>query len=161
MVTKKGTTHYRREAAQVLGWFCLTLGVLAVVSFNPTDATLFHFSSAHGAITNWCGIVGAQFAGLLFYLFGSASYGLLLATALPIYRVVMGQKMRIARIVLRVICLVATVAAIGGLYRFDLHTLPAGGLVGGFMARWLRVVWWYGQLAVRLECGMDASGQSF
>ncbi len=140
MVTKKGATGYRREVAHVLGWFCLTLGVLAVVSFNPADPTLFHFSSARAVVTNWCGIIGAQFSGLLFYLFASASYVLLLATILPIYRFIMGEKTRVLGVLLRVVGLVLTIAAAAGLYSVDFYALPAGGLLGGKLADWLRTL---------------------
>ncbi len=140
MVTKKGAATYRREIAQVLGWFCLTIGVLAIMSFNPLDATLFYHASSNGVITNWCGIVGAQAAGLLFFLFGSASYVLLLATILPVYRYLIGSKLRVHALVFGVVCLVATLAVAGGLYNIDVHALPPGGLVGGLFARWLRVL---------------------
>jgi S-DNA-T family DNA segregation ATPase FtsK/SpoIIIE len=141
MQMKKEKIDYRREALQVVGWLCLAITVLAVLSFNPEDHTLFYVSSGNVAITNWCGLIGAQLAGLFFYLFGSASYALLGVLLLPIYRFMRKEK-RIspASTMLRVIGVVLTVAALGGLYQLDLHAIPAGGMLGGYASQGLGII---------------------
>ncbi|NDD54035.1 hypothetical protein EBZ39_09185, partial [bacterium] len=136
MMLKKEKTPYRREAVHIMVWCLLAVVVLAVISFNPADPTLFHFSTQASTITNWCGLLGAQLAGLLFYLFGSACYALLLLVVLPIYRLLIKEKQRRPLPTAgRVLALVLTVATLGGLYHLDLHAIPAGGLVGGLLAQ--------------------------
>ncbi len=52
--------------------------VVSLVSYNVTDSSWLYISSDPEAITNTGGFLGAQFAAILFYLFGGASFLLLI-----------------------------------------------------------------------------------
>src|SRR3990172_3764524 len=63
--------------------FCLYVGmilflVVSLVSYNVTDSSWLYITSEPGEITNQGGFVGAQISALLYYLFGGASFLLLI-----------------------------------------------------------------------------------
>ena len=64
---------YRREFIIIfLSVIAIFLGI-SLYSYHPTDTSWFYYSSQSRAVQNWCGLVGAYSAALLFYLFGAAS----------------------------------------------------------------------------------------
>src|SRR5207244_1036803 len=52
--------------------------MVSLFSYNPTDSSWLYVSSDPHPITNKGGLLGAQFAAILFYFFGGASFLLLL-----------------------------------------------------------------------------------
>ena len=65
------------------GGICFYIGmviflVVSLVSYNVTDSSWLYVSSDPDAITNKGGFLGAHFAAILFYLFGGASFLLLI-----------------------------------------------------------------------------------
>jgi len=48
--------------------------LLALLSYSPTDASWFSYSTNPGPIHNWCGIVGSYSSALLFFLWGGAVF---------------------------------------------------------------------------------------
>ncbi|HJV89087.1 MAG TPA: DNA translocase FtsK 4TM domain-containing protein, partial [Holophagaceae bacterium] len=57
----------------VLGLFAVLL-LLSLLSYHPTDPHLFSSGQVSGGVHNWCGSVGATFAGLLQMAFGVGGY---------------------------------------------------------------------------------------
>ncbi len=68
---------YIREYKGELIAFLITVAAafigLSLYSYSPYDSSWFFYSSAPAVITNACGSVGAQIAGILMYLFGGSS----------------------------------------------------------------------------------------
>ncbi|HSC25514.1 MAG TPA: DNA translocase FtsK [Candidatus Babeliales bacterium] len=48
--------------------------LISLLSYNATDNSFFYVSSNPHNATNYCGFIGAQIAAVLFYLFGGASF---------------------------------------------------------------------------------------
>lgn len=57
----------------LLGLFALLL-LVSLLSYHPTDAHLFSTGQVSGGVRNWCGSLGATFAGLLQMIFGVGGY---------------------------------------------------------------------------------------
>lgn len=77
--------HYQQEII-VLSLFVLALFIaVSLISFNPCDNSWVYFSTRNGAITNKCGALGAHVAALCFYLFGSASFFIVVALWFMVY----------------------------------------------------------------------------
>ena len=71
---KNSFLKYRDELLGILIFsFCIIL-TLSFISYRATDNSWFYFSSGKTVTQNWIGVVGANFASLFFYLFGSAAY---------------------------------------------------------------------------------------
>lgn len=86
--------YYARELAVItLGAMTVFL-VCSLLSFNPYDQSWFYELSSPAPITNWCGIVGAYCASLLFYLIGSSSFVLAGLLGFCSYCVFLKRKFR-------------------------------------------------------------------
>lgn len=63
---------------EIIGILLVALGIflfVSLVTFDPTDPSLFSYSSSKAReIHNWMGVVGSYMAGLLFYGFGLPSF---------------------------------------------------------------------------------------
>src|SRR4051794_21868904 len=75
---------YRREILGVVSLASYLFLLLSCISFSPTDKSFFYVTSAGTTVTNWCGVVGAEFAAFLFYVWGSITYFLLLILLVPL-----------------------------------------------------------------------------
>lgn len=64
---------YKRYVMALLLFAGAAFVALALYSFCPTDQSWFYYASDERNVVNGGGIIGAYLAGLLFYLFGSAS----------------------------------------------------------------------------------------
>ncbi len=62
------------EVAGILLLALAGIGVLALLSYQPTDASWFHHRASPAAIRNWTGAVGANLAELLFQLLGATAF---------------------------------------------------------------------------------------
>lgn len=78
-------SSYKKELWALLSGMLALMAVIALYSFNPNDPSAFFISSQPHAIHNWCGIVGSYFSGFLMFLFGSASYLVVLLTGCFLY----------------------------------------------------------------------------
>jgi DNA segregation ATPase FtsK/SpoIIIE-like protein len=65
---------YKFEAIAIVLASIFLLLFISLISYNPADRSWFYFSNNGSVINNWCGIIGANFSALLFYLLGSAAY---------------------------------------------------------------------------------------
>jgi DNA segregation ATPase FtsK/SpoIIIE, S-DNA-T family len=65
---------YKEEIIGVLSVGLVAFLSLALISYNAHDPSWFYSSTKAQAIANWCGLIGANSASLLVFLFGSASY---------------------------------------------------------------------------------------
>lgn len=68
---------YKHQIITLFMFACTLFLGAALYSYNPHDVSWFYYVSDGGAVTNWCGVVGAQLAALLFYLFGASSFVLI------------------------------------------------------------------------------------
>lgn len=75
---------YQREILGVISLAGYLFLLLSCLSFSPTDKSFFYITSAGTSVTNWCGVVGAEFAAFLFYIWGSVTYVLLMLLLLPL-----------------------------------------------------------------------------
>ncbi len=78
---KKSTLPGMRELIGLALIFCAVLLAMSLVSYDPTDVSLFTRDSARTVSGNLVGRVGATVADLFFQLFGLASYFLLVPLA--------------------------------------------------------------------------------
>lgn len=123
----------------------LTLLILfSLISFRPSDPTLFTAATVHRAPGNWVGFPGANLSWSLLSLLGLGSYGLPLtgfwlswalfrgAPALPYGRTQ----------VVGIVLLVLTVISLAAFHQPKIHLpggeIPTGGQIGGFIAGFLR-----------------------
>ena len=72
---------YKKEITCVALSAVFIFLAISLISYNAKDNSLFHFSNEHTGTANWCGVLGANFAALFFYLFGHAAYLFLLCLA--------------------------------------------------------------------------------
>lgn len=86
MVNRSQDSSYRREVVTLAYATLVAYSALAIFSYNAHDNTLFYFSSTVGGVTNWAGVLGANFAAVLFFLWGTATYVVLAALLFPLYR---------------------------------------------------------------------------
>ncbi|MFH1461910.1 MAG: DNA translocase FtsK [bacterium] len=77
--------RYKFEAIGVLFIALFFILFSSLISYNPTDRSWFFFSNSKATIQNWCGILGANFSALLFYLFGHAAYLFVMGVAFLSY----------------------------------------------------------------------------
>jgi len=113
--------------------------VISLVSYNVTDSSWLYVTSAPGTITNAGGFFGAQLAAILFYLFGGASFLLLiplLCVGLIFFtcRSIASEWERL----LAALYSVGVGAALLATYSIDCSVSPyPGGMVGLLIARGL------------------------
>jgi S-DNA-T family DNA segregation ATPase FtsK/SpoIIIE len=126
---------------ELLGLFLLAIGIfyyLCTLSFNPLDPSLFT-SSDLSVIHNLGGIFGAYLTGLLFFLFGAASYivgGYFLLNAFLVFT---GKRTKLKWLdfVVFLICAVFISVFLQlemTTFRVGAHVLKAGGTVGTILA---------------------------
>ncbi len=132
-------SSYKKELYGLVSSVLVLMALLSLYSFNEYDPSWFFVSSFFYPIHNWCGVVGSYFAGLLMFLFGSASY--LVVVLAGVFSYWMGVAIvwkdhweRIIAGMSVVIC----VAALCTLHRIEVapHGLY-GGYVGFYMANTL------------------------
>ncbi|MBU1008194.1 DNA translocase FtsK [Candidatus Dependentiae bacterium] len=124
-----GLLGYRLEIIGVLVVSFLVFLAASVFSYSPTDSSWFYFSSGTKDVANWCGVVGAHIAALSFFLFGSASFILLLCLGTLAYFLFFRETfMRL--VTLPVLLLIS--ATLFRMHRLDFITREPGGLVGRF-----------------------------
>ncbi len=134
-------SSYKREIVFVGISVLWVYTLLAVLSYNPFDATLFYYSSAGAAVTNWAGSLGASIAALFFYLFGIATYVLIsiILFLLGSFVFKMSGRQIVGRIFLGV-GLMFVCAPLATSYEGFFFQSPAGGLLGAYSNYWLGVV---------------------
>ena len=65
---------YRREILSIILISFIIFLLLSLLSFSPADNSFFYYSSVNDFHLNWCGAVGAYLSSLFLFLFGSASF---------------------------------------------------------------------------------------
>ncbi len=121
----------------------MMIGVLFVgfslFTYNPLDSSWFYISTDMLPVTNACGVMGANCAALLLYMFGGAAFLLFLPLLFSAY--VIGRSLPMRDEWERIIagcCLVISAAALCATYDLDYALSPyPGGLVGLQCAGWL------------------------
>ncbi|MBD3273019.1 hypothetical protein GF385_01555 [Candidatus Dependentiae bacterium] len=121
---------HKTEAIAILLIAVFVILFLSLLSYSPTDKSWFYFSATNDVIKNWCGVVGANFSALLFYLFGGASYLFILGFAFLAYLLFAGKEHVFNRFIGFLFFTLSFSALLFG-YNFDLvsGSLP-GGLLG-------------------------------
>jgi S-DNA-T family DNA segregation ATPase FtsK/SpoIIIE len=111
---------------------------VAFISYNPADNTLFHYSSTRVWTANLAGVVGANIAGLFFYLFGSAAYLFLLSLLIPVYFIFFkNNKESLNPRIASALAIILSTATLGHFFKFDFSGSMPGGLIGGMLDKFL------------------------
>jgi len=122
---------YRKEICGVIVAGLFIFSLLSLWSFNPYDSSWFYFSSTAEPITNWCGMIGAQLAGVLVYFFGSASYFFICSLLFPIGLLALKKPIlkEWPRMVM-LLSVVGVVSVLSSLYNYRIMVLSPGGVLG-------------------------------
>ncbi len=128
-------SSYKKELYVIL-WTALTfMGILALYSFNMYDPSWFFISSHTHQVHNWCGVVGAQFAALLLFLFGGTAYFVVLFAGIFFYWLCIdGSWSYHWERVAAGICIIIAVATLCTLHRIE---IAQPGLYGGYVGFYL------------------------
>ncbi len=127
-------SNYKREMVTVILCAAFIFSMIAFISYNPQDNTIFHYGNKDGRTTNWAGVVGAQCAALFFFLFGSAAFLFLVSVGIFAWLLFTGVPLKQERgriISLFMITLSSTTLC--STMNFDLM----GSVPGGFVGTWL------------------------
>lgn len=132
---------YRKEIIGVLLVACFVFLTVSFISYNPLDNSWFYFQSNVTIVSNWCGAIGANIAALSFFLFGSASYVLLLCLLLLSIFMFIGKtfKSEWERFLALSILLFSS-AILLHLHGFDPMNVVPGGFVGFHLGSFLRML---------------------
>lgn len=111
---------------------------LSLFSYNPHDLSFFYTSSHVAPASNICGAFGAQLAAVLVYLFGGASFLLLLSIASTLFMIATKRRIkneweRIGATFFLVVC----VSALLHYYSVDFfpHVYPGGAIGALFLQK--------------------------
>jgi S-DNA-T family DNA segregation ATPase FtsK/SpoIIIE len=132
--------HYKREIFTIILCAAFIFLMIAFISYNPHDNTLFHYANKYDRTTNWAGVVGAQCAAIFFFLFGSAAFIFLICMGVFAWLLFTGVPLRQerGRIVALLLLILASPTLCSAL-RFDLIGSVAGGFIGTWLARFLAI----------------------
>lgn len=105
----------------------------ALYSYDSQDSSFMHYTTAPAqSIYNWCGVVGAQCAAALVFMFGSAAYSLCFLLLAYMYALIKNISIDYEwdRLVASVGCMIV-VAGLCCMHQIDVfHTGAAGGVIG-------------------------------
>lgn len=125
--------YMRKSELQSLLLFFVTAFIsLSLLSYHHQDPSWCYFSTTPHAVSNWCGIAGAQLAAFLIYLFGSMAFAIIPFFIFLTYqasrRVVWSSQWeRVISFLLMIMC----GSALASLHGFDfLSPHVHGGLIG-------------------------------
>jgi len=133
---------YQKEIAVIIGASLTIFLALSLGTYSPSDSSWAYATTEGVRITNYGGVVGAQFAALFFYFFGSASLVLVVLSFFLLYLCMLTIPVRqefdriISYFVLMLVC--ATFCYAYG-FSFWGEAVP-GGLVGSSLF-WLLHRW--------------------
>ncbi len=107
---------------------------IIIFSFNPHDRSLFFFRTDHAPVTNWGGLIGANAAAILFYLFGIASYFILSFAYFCLY-VALKQRSFIDEIdrLFAWSIFIPSLCALAAMHNFHLFASRGGGKIGSLI----------------------------
>lgn len=135
---------YKRELITVLLCAAFIFLMIACISYNPHDNTLFHYGNKHGRTTNWAGMVGAQCAALFFFLFGSTAFLFLLGLGIFAWLLFTGVPLRKERgRIISLFMIILSAATLASALRFDLTASTPGGFIGTWMHRFFMLAFGY------------------
>lgn len=126
---------YKQELWALVGIASSLFLALSLFSFNAYDSSWFFFTTNSAVVTNKCGIVGAQFAGLCIFLCGGIALLLPFVIAFVSYLALIrcpwrDEWDRVTALVL----IIPTIATLCALYHYDVVAdVAAGGAVGGMI----------------------------
>ena len=127
--------YYKRDLVGIFLFSSLIFLFMSFISYKPTDNSWLYFSSKAIAVSNWCGIIGANASAGFFFLFGGASYIFLFSILFSIFFLfdLLPFKFSNYKFFLFPVLLL-TVAATLNIHKYDFHDLLPGGIVGRFFA---------------------------
>jgi DNA segregation ATPase FtsK/SpoIIIE-like protein len=141
---------YKRYVIGLLLCAAASFVALALCSFCPTDQSWFYYASDAHNVVNGGGIIGAHIAGLLFYLFGSASLMFVPLLFFIGYLLILNRRIKdhMERIVAGFVCMIIY-AGLLYLYKVDLLGYwHAGGYMGRRLI--LLINRWFDPFCVKL-----------
>jgi S-DNA-T family DNA segregation ATPase FtsK/SpoIIIE len=108
---------------------------ISLISYNAQDNSLFHFSNKNQYTANWCGVLGANFSSLLFYLFNHAAYLFLIALAGVITFLFKGKNFTQARSkIVATVALFTCVTTLMSILETEFDVAVSGGIIGNWLA---------------------------
>lgn len=112
----------------------LSFITLILFSFNPHDRSIFFYRTDNAPITNWGGLLGANIAAIVFYLFGIASYFILFFAFFCLFLVISHRhfKNEIDRLLAWTV-FIASTAALATMHNIHLLSIHAGGKIGALI----------------------------
>ncbi len=126
---------YKIEAISILLGSVFFILLLSLISYNSTDRSWFYFSADNGTVQNWCGVIGANFSALLFYLFGVAAYLFVFGFAFFAYRLFVdrGSNQKYLNRIFAFILFTCSFAAILFAYNINPALVSVNSLAGGLI----------------------------
>lgn len=135
----KRSFPYKYEC-KIIMWFLSSLFIsLSLYSYNPQDPSWFFYSSENNQIMNQCGLVGAQVAAALMYLFGLAAFLIVPFLFFVTYLELQGRAWKDEwERVAGFIFLIAICAALCNMHTIDIFNMPiTGGYIGYMVTSFL------------------------
>lgn len=114
---------------------------ISLISYSAKDNSLFYFSNENTGIANWCGVLGANFAALFFYLFGHAAYLLLLCLAGIIILLLKAKNISDVRskIIATTTFFIANTTLLS-IFDLKLNLIFSGGVVGNVLTTFFELI---------------------
>ena len=131
--------HYRAGAMAIVLSLLGFVLLRAIWSFSPTDSSWFYYTTEINPIANGAGLIGAQIAALLFYLFGGSCMLFVPLLFFTTYLLITKQSLsdHWERLVAGVLCIIFY-STLVHVYAVDFLSSPyPGGYVGHYMAQLL------------------------
>ena len=145
MRTVREDSFLERAKREMVGILWIALGTflfLSLLSFSPTDPSLFFYTSKAKVVHNWMGVAGAYISSLLFQGFGFPSF--LIPLLLGLYAFSFISHWELKHFPVKLIGWAAILLALSsffGLWFRSVHffhqDLLAGGFLGEFLSRTL------------------------
>jgi len=134
--TKESHSYITREIPGLIFLLLAVIILLSLVSYSPADPSFSRYISTQTSkpISNYIGLFGAYFSGLLFDLFGLASYWLVVALLLVSWRFFRGRPFTLSWLIaLGVFLLLISTSAALSLSEPSDRALNGFSLSGGFL----------------------------
>lgn len=126
---------YKKEIISIALTAVFIFLSLSLISHNPNDNSLFHFANKNNYISNWCGVLGANFSSLLFYLFHYAAYLFLIALAGIIFFLFKVKNLTEARSkIIATITLFTSATTLMSILETEFDAAISGGIIGNGFA---------------------------
>ena len=152
----------RRKKRELLGIsiaFGSTIILLSLLSYSPSDPTLFGFSPSRLETRNWMGLFGSHLARLLYTPFGIASFILPIILFRLAWDIFWERKLKVAFYTLVPILGISSASILLSLFAKEIHLrgekISGGGLVGEWITnRMIEIFSYTGTIIIVIGVGL-------